>query len=142
MHDKVKTVEVDGAQYEVRRMTPAVGSYIWQKLMAACYKAGESAKDSTQPEEGRVEKLLPTPTAEERLRALCGVAFMFMDFETFLFVQASAMKVLSRHEGPAGFIPVMTDDGRWSVNELSDSPMLVTRLAVEALVFNLHSFLA
>ena len=140
MHDETKSVTIDEANYQLRRMTPAVGSYIWQLLMKAVYKSQEGQKeDVTQPAP------LPDamkPSNEERLRGMCGVAFMFLGFDDFQFVQRNCMLKLSREEATAGYLPVMADDGRWANKELEQNPFLVTRLMVEVLAFNLSSFLA
>jgi hypothetical protein len=141
MHDKTKIVLLDEVNYQVRRMTPAVGSHIWQLLMKAVYKAQEGQKEEpTAPSVDNAEA--KKPSNEERLRGMCGVAFMFLSFDDFQFIQRNCMLKLSRSEGAAGYLPVMADDGRWAASELEESPFLVTRLMVEVLVFNLESFLA
>ena len=139
MHDKTKIVLLDEVNYQVRRMTPAVGSHIWQLLMKAVYKAQEGQKEevvSAPPPDA------PKPSNEERLRGMCGVAFMFLSFDDFQFIQRNCMLKLSCEEAAVGYLPVMADDGRWAAKDLEDNPFLVTRLTVEVLVFNLSSFLA
>jgi hypothetical protein len=139
---RTSTVTVSDQEYQVRKMTAAVGSYIWQLLMAACFKAQQSMPDtkeqpSTKPEE--------ESSAEEKLRGLCGIAFMHLDFKDYEFIQTNSLKVISRVEsvGAASTpLPIMTDSGQWAVPEIADDLMLVTRLMVEAIVFNLSSFLA
>ena len=84
-------------------------------------------------------------SAEEKLRGLCGIAFMHLDFKDYEFIQTNSLKVISRMEDAGGIsapIPIMTDSGQWAAPEIADDLMLVTRLMVEALVFNLQSFLA
>jgi hypothetical protein len=140
MHEATKIVSVDGVNYQLRRMTPLVGGYIWQRLMAALYKAQEGRKQEPEPTVEDASK--PKPSAEERMRAMCGVAFLFLSFEDFQFVQKHCMQVLMREEPVAGFLPVQMDDGRWASKEVEANPLLVTKLMVEALVFSLHPFLA
>jgi hypothetical protein len=140
MHEATKTVEVDGINYQIRRMTPAVGSYIWQRLMAAVYKAREGRAEQLTAE-SIAEPETKKPSSEDRLRGMCGVTFMFLSFDDFQFVQRNAMRVLSREETTAGFLPVQADDGRWAAKELEENPFLVTKLTVEVLVWNLASFL-
>jgi len=36
---RTSTVTVSDQEYQVRKMTAAVGSYIWQLLMAACFQS-------------------------------------------------------------------------------------------------------
>jgi len=139
MHQKTTEVPLSGHTYQIRRMLPDVGSYIWQKLMAGCFKAQQAnANDDAVAQD---EVPAAQPPAADRLRILCGMAFMYLDFEAFAFVQNSCMKVTSRVE-EAGPIPVMSYDGRWSVPDLEYNPFLVTKLMTEALVFNLSDFLS
>lgn len=139
INTRTKDVTIDGTSYEIRRTTPAVGGFIWQQLMRACYKSAADAVQvaHTEPEQPEQPKAPP----EERLRAICGVAFMHLSIDDFTFVQNSCMKLLSRREG-AALIPVMSSDERWGAPDLAENPFLVTRLTVEVLVHNLQSFLA
>jgi len=139
MHEDTVIVPVDNVNYQVRRMTPAVGSYIWQRLMAAVYKASEGQKD-TVAEEPTSDAL--KPSSAERLRAMCGVAFMFLGFDDFEFLQKNCLRVVSREEPTLGYIPIVSDDGRWAAKDLEKNPFMVTRLMVEVLVVNLADFLA
>jgi hypothetical protein len=138
---KMKEVEVGGQSYQLRKLLPTTGGFIWQKLMAGVYKvqatAGASATDDVPAPQPSLDKVTP----EERLRALCGVAFMGLSFDDFTFIQIECMKMVSRVEGAAP-MPVMADNGRWAIVEVQDDPFLVTRLTVEVLVFNLCPFLA
>jgi hypothetical protein len=139
---RTKTVEVDGTKYELRRMTPIMGSYFWQRLMHACYVAAQAR--AVQQETDTAPEDAPKPLAEDRLRGLCAMAYMHMDMEDFERVQTACMKLISRLELNAGaetFMPVMTDTGRWVAADLFDKPLTVTKLTTEALVFNLIGFL-
>lgn len=140
---RTTVVSINEQDYQVRRMTAAVGSYIWQLLMAACFKASQSMP-SAAAEEPSTKPAEEKP-AEEKLRGLCAIAFMHLDFKDYEFIQTNALKVISSMEDAGGTsvpIPVMTDSGQWANTEIADDLMLVTRLMVEALVFNLSSFLA
>ena len=149
MKDKTKTVELAGERWELRRMTPAVGSYIWQRLMAANVKA-QSVNATTQPvvadaaENERLEKALAEITPEQKLRTVCAIACMYMTYEDLQFMQTAAMRVTSVMQSTGGTplpMPVMQDDGRGLLAMLEESPALVTQLMTEVLVFNLASFL-
>jgi hypothetical protein len=137
MHEATKIVSVDGVNYQLRRMTPVVGGYIWQRLLAAVYKAQEGRKQ----EEAVEDDTKPKPTNEEKLRTLCGVAFLFLAFDDYEFVQKNCMRLVEREEAGAGFLAVQLADGRMAVPELEANPLSVTKLMVEVLVFNLSSFL-
>ena len=143
---KTITVDVGGAKYQVRRMTPVVGSYIWQRLQLGAYKGAQAMLKSGMVAERSPEevKAIDVVTVQDRLRALCGGAFMCMDYADFEFVQRECVKVLARVEPNAGIdmpVPLMTDDGRWVLQDVYEDPALVTRLMVEAVVFNMESFL-
>jgi hypothetical protein len=138
MHEATIVVPVDGVNYQIRRMTPAVGSYIWQRLMAAVYKASEGSKEEVAEPE---DKKAPRPSDADRLRAMCGVAFMYLGFDDFEFVQKNCMRMLSREEPSMGYIPVVADSGQWAAKDLEANPFAITRLMVEVLVINLASFL-
>jgi hypothetical protein len=144
LQPKTTNVTVNEQEYQLSKMTPAVGSYIWQLLMAACFKAQQVISVQTEAVQEAAIPDKTTPT--ERLRGLCGISFMQLDFDKYEFIQTNCMKVVARVEVLAGNAPVpmplMTYDGRWAVPEVADNLMLVTRLMTEALVFNLSSFLA
>ena len=146
MKEKTTEVTVQGQQWLLRRMTPTTGSYIWQRLMAAMFKAqldlGQQATEAAEAEE--VKDTEPKPTPEQRLRGMCGIAFMHLSFTDTEFMQTAAMKTISRVETMAGVtapMPVMDDSGRYAIEDVASDPFLVTRLTVEALVFSLAPFL-
>ena len=160
MKEKTTEVTVQGQQWLLRRMTPTTGSYIWQRLMAAMFEAqlkmGQAATDAENaadaakdPETAKAEKEAAEEAAkkippEQRLRGMCGIAFMHLSFSDTEFMQTAAMKVISRVETLAGVtapMPVMDDSGRYAIEDVANDPFLVTRLTVEALVFSLAPFL-
>jgi hypothetical protein len=140
MHEATKNTEkIEGYVYQVRRMTPVVGGYIWQRFMHAMWKARQEAKvEETYVEETPEEKKLPL---DVRVRGLCGVALMQLSFEDFNFVQREALRMVSRLVDGLP-IPITSDDGRWAFKEVAEEPMTVTKLVMEVLAFNLSGFLA
>jgi hypothetical protein len=138
VREATKIVEIDKQRYHVRLFTPAVGGYIWQKLMAACFRARRVMPDSepVQPSDAGAEL-----TPEEKLRGLCGLAFMYLEIDEYTFVQNSCMKVLSQYDANDAPMPVMDNTGTWFNKELPARPLLVTKLMVEVLVHNLVGFL-
>ena len=144
MKEKTTEVTVNGQRWLIRRMTPTTGSYIWQRLMASMFKAQMEAgvAEDTVPEPSKPDE--PKLTPEQRLRGMCGIAFMHLSFADTEFMQTAAMKVISRVENLAGMdtpMPVMDSDGRYAIEDVASDPFLVTRLTVEALVFSLAPFL-
>lgn len=145
---KTITVEVGDARYQVRRLAPDVGSYIWQRLQFGAYKGAMAVlRTGQEPGGGQPEKSaadVQPLTIQDRLRALCGGAFMCMDYADFQFVQLACMKAITRLELNAGQempVPLVMEDGRWVLQDVADDPALVTRLMVEAVVFNMVPFL-
>lgn len=146
MHHKTRDFPVGTETYQFRKLLPAVGTFIWQRLMAASYKAqatfGRGDRGEVEP-----PKDAPQPTPEDRLRVICGIAFMQLDFKDFEFIQNACMKATTRlvitgtERVP---MPVMTDDAKWTADgaEPEGNPLLLTQLMVECLVHSLLPFLA
>jgi hypothetical protein len=139
MHEKTKMVDVEGGSYQLRKMTPDVGGYIWQKLMQAVFKAGQDSVPREE-DESAIAAAKARP-AEDRVKGICALAFMGLSIADYRFVQNSSMKVVSRIENDVP-MPVMADDGRWAATDIADNPFLVTKLMTETLAFNLSSFLS
>ena len=135
---RTTTIEVDGAQYQVRRLLPEVGSYIWQLLMRAVFKAQQ---DNPQPESVQSSEPAPVIAPDARLRGFCAIAFMHMAFTDYKFMHDAALKVVSQMDGNGNPIPIMADNGQWAATDIADSPMLVTKLITESLAWNLQGFL-
>jgi DNA replicative helicase MCM subunit Mcm2 (Cdc46/Mcm family) len=144
---KTTIVTVNGQDYQVRKMTPVIGSYIWQLLMAACFKASQAMGTQAEEAAAKAPDKPDETTPADKLRGLCGIAFMQLDFDKYEFIQTNCMKVVSHMETlPGGNAPtpmaLMTWNGTWAEASVADDLMLVTRLMTEALVFSLSSFLA
>lgn len=138
---RTKTVEVEGVRYVIRRMTPADGSYLWHRLLhATMLLQQEQQVDQTEEPSSAPTEEAPPP--EDRIRALCGLAFMKLTWEETREVQERSMKVLMRVSPETQLpLPVMADSGQWACPEMEDSPALVTRMTVEVLVYNLAGFI-
>ena len=132
MHAETKIVPIDGVNYQLRRMTPTVGGYLWQRLMAALYKAKESSAPQTEEKEDETK---PKPSTEERLRGMCGVCFVFMSFDDYEFVQKRCMLMVEREEPGAGFLAVQLSDGRWVSKEGARASAAARCLHVHVLIW-------
>jgi hypothetical protein len=150
MHDKTKIVEVAGRRWQLARLAPVDGSYIWQRLMAASIRAQAANQDAPamEPEaEAKAAEAIKKAAPEDRLRSIYGVASMYLTYEDTGFIQRKAMAAVSRMEqlpGDSEARPMAAQlaDGRWAVPELAEDPFLVTQLTLEVLVWNLAGFLA
>lgn len=143
---RTETRTVLGTDYQFKKMTPLDAGYLWQKLMAASYRAAQQA--AARDEAASTDDIgTAEPPVEDRLRAICGVAFMNMTYDEYAFVQGRCIRSVSRMEQKPGVdgtvpMPVMADSGLWAIQEVADDPLLVTRLMVEAVVVNCAGFLA
>lgn len=137
---KTKIVEVRGSNYQLRKMLPDVGSYIYMRMMGALleFKRSGNVEDVKQEPEQAMNE-------EQKARLMCGLAAMKLSFEDTQFIQRQAMLTVSKavvSNAGESFIPVMQDSGRWVDDELLSNPALVQELVQESLVFSLSGFFA
>jgi hypothetical protein len=141
LQEKLKTVELDGIEYQMGRLPADAGSFILMRLMGAGLTGGSLGKPL---EDTPADVAAVAPTGEEMVRAVCFAAFMRgLSFEDLRFVQRQCMMVVARWELTAGQrvpMPVMSSTGQWAVAEVGENVGLVTRLMIEVLVFNLSDF--
>jgi len=143
MTPKTKIVEFSGTRYQVRKLSPDVGSFILGKALMVGIKASEESAASNGDAVAAPDKAAP----EDMARA---IAFSFVfrgaDFETHRFVQGKCLAVCSRMEskdgGPELPMPIVNDAGAWAIPEIRDDVALVMRLEVEVLAFNFTDFFA
>lgn len=142
--EKTTNVPVDGVNYTIRRMAAATGSFIWQRIMGGVIKAQMSAGESAEarPEE---EQKKDESTPEQKFKTTYAFASMYFDFKDHEFIQREALRVVSRVEERGGAqlpMPVYSDTIGIAIPEIACDPVLVSRLVIEALSFNLSCFLS
>ena len=150
MNEDVKVVTVADRRWQLARMTPVDGSYIWQRLLAASFRAQVANTDAPAmaPEaEKAAGEAIKQSTPEERLRSIYGVASMYLTYEDTGFIQRKCMALVSRMEKMPGDteerpMALVLADGRWTAPEVAKDPFLVTQLTLEVLAWNLAGFLA
>lgn len=124
---KTTTVELNSQQYTIRRLAPAVGSFIITRiLLAGADQVGAAAKDGTLAN-----------TFTTFLRGL--------DFDTFSFVQNSCLAVVDKLEQLPGIpaptpMPIIGADGNWTAPEVASDLSLVMNLTIQSLLFNVSDF--
>jgi hypothetical protein len=141
--EKQKDVPIEGANYRLRRMTAAKGSYIWQRVMGGVLKAQSALGGGSKDDESWEDEAERQP-AEQRFKTTYAFASMHIDFADHEFIQREALKVVARVEQLAGTeapMPVVNDAGTIVIPEIADNPMLVSRIVLESLAFNLSCFL-
>jgi hypothetical protein len=147
MHETTKTIEIADMRFQIRRLPADVGSFILMQLMGAAasgaaHMVGDMKDVPAQEKEqtGEIKK----STGADTVRTLAMAAFMRgINFEAFRFVQRQCLLLVSREDATLGFIPIMTDDGRWepvSSSKIGASLDIVMKLTMEVLVFNYSDF--
>jgi len=135
---KTKIAEVQGVKYQIRKMLPDVGSYIYMRMMGALLEFKRSGGADEQPSEAE-----SSMDEEQKARLLCGLAAMKLSFEDTQFVQRQALMTVSKAvlgANSESFIPVMQDTGRWTDPDMANDIALVQSLVQESLVFSLSGF--
>jgi hypothetical protein len=138
---KMKEVTINGQRYQLRKLLPDAGSYIYMKMMGALLSA--AAESNTPPKDPDLDET--KPSEDDKARMLCSLAFMRgMTYEDMKFAQRQCMQTTSRVEpSPSGsdiVIPIMNDSGRWAIPEVAEDIALVNAITTESLVFSLSSF--
>ena len=143
---KTKIIEIGGSKYQLRKMTPAAGSFIYFKMIGAVLN---QVNEATVADTAKARESSAKMTPEEKARALVVSTFMRgLDYQHVEFAQRHAMMATSRvvdTGGAEAIIPVMTDDGRWvqpgpGEPDLQDEPDVVQQITTEALVYSIASF--
>jgi hypothetical protein len=140
---KTKLIEVNGGSYQLRKMDPGAGSFIYLRMLGAWLAA---AQDQTQRQQYEADAEAPKPTDEEKARLLISGSIMRgLSFEDTQFAQKAAWRCVSQRtmiKDQEAYIPIMSDDGRWADQVLAEDAATLHKLAVESLVFSLQPFFA
>lgn len=153
MQTRSKVVELSDRKFQIRKLPPEVGSFIFMRMLGISMKSAAAASEAptstvvADEPAAAVEEVAPQATGEMRVRALSFAVFSGsgIGFEDFKFIQNSCMRavsvvdVRSETEFP---MPVMTDSGVWTKagSDLSDDVGLVMRITTEVLVFCFSDF--
>jgi hypothetical protein len=146
MQVRSKVVEFSGHKFQVRKLLPDTGSFIFMRMLGISMRMSAETKS-----EENVPKLEPNKKPEKvsgemRVRALSFSVFSGgISFEDFKFIQAQCMKsvaIIDVREGMDFPMPVVADDGTWTPEGLvvMDDVGLVTRLTTEVLVLCFADF--
>lgn len=146
MIEKTKNVAIDGKQYQLRRFTPDVGSYIVMQILGAGMK---SQTFSEAPPSSGTTVLPPeipavAPNGEDVVRTLVFAALLRgMDFDMHKKIQDWCLACCSRMEGEDGKLPMpLTTQSGAIMGDVRDDMPLVMKLEMEVLVFNFSDFFA
>ena len=145
---RTKVIPLSGKKFELRRLPPEVGSYIFIRMLGARMRMQQATAEAapTKPVDTTAPPA-PPPSGEDLVKALSFVVFSSAaSFDEFKFMQSSCMKVTSLIENREGMdfpMPLMSDDGQWTrgVGEtVSLDVGLLTTLASEVLVLCFADF--
>ena len=139
---KTKIVEIDGARYQLRRLSPEAGSFIAMKLLSAAQQG--PSKEGGGPRKDGEEPTAPAqvaPSGEQMVRVVALLAFNGLDFESHSFIQKKCLECCARLEGdPELPMPIVNSSGAWAIAEIKENLSLVMKLELEALVFSVAPF--
>lgn len=142
---RTKLIPLSGKKFELRRLPPEVGSYIFIRMLGARMRMQQATAEAapTKP----IDTTATPPSGEDLVKALSFVVFSSAaSFDEFKFMQSSCMKVTSLIENREGMdfpMPLMSDDGQWTRgvgDTVSLDVGLLTTLASEVLVLCFADF--
>lgn len=154
MQTRSKVVEASGHKFQIRRLPPDAGSFIFMRMLGTSMRMASSVdekekKPSAQKESSKESKVALTETSGEmRVRALSFSVFSGgISFEDFKFIQDNCMKVASIVETRSGVefpLPIMSDEGTWMPEGelVADDVGLVMKLTTEVLILCFADFFA
>lgn len=143
LNPKTKNVEIDGKNYQIRRMEPNVGSYLLFRLLGAMNELKTGDAPATTGNETTAPAAAPSGEDIARSVVLAALFQANKDFEFHCFLQAKALAVISRLEGEPGSerpMPIMTSSGVIALPEIREDITLISKLEIESITFNLSPF--
>jgi hypothetical protein len=143
--EKFKFVTIGESNFRIGRLNPAVGSYILGQIMNANLKRLENLRSSgiIRPPDNALAESAP-PDYEGLVRASAMGAFLGgLDLDTHMKIQQLCMAACAEMQSQNGNeptpMPIATADGTL-LPQISNDVVLVMRLEMEVLVFNLTDF--
>jgi len=146
---RTKQVDLKGRKFELRRLSPEVGTFILMRMM------GVQMRSEAAQEERALAKPVATtePTVkpseidgEACVRALSFIVFSgAISFEDFKFIQSACMhcvSIVKTAEGETFPMPIMSDAGEWTKDgqAVVDDVQLLMNLTTEVLVVSFSDF--
>jgi hypothetical protein len=149
MQTRSKVVELSGNRFQIRRLPPEVGSFIFLRMLGVRMRSMENVQAPQQKQEETVAaeaKKEEKITGEMQVRALSfSVLTGGIGFEDFKFIQTSCMKAaaLIQERAEVDFpMPIVTDAGLWTAEGevVASNVGLVMQLTTEVLIFCFADF--
>jgi hypothetical protein len=146
---RTKQVDLKGRKFELRRLSPEVGTFILMRMMGVQMRS-EAAQEERAPAKPAAvaEPAVKPPeiSGEARVRALSFIVFSgAISFEDFKFIQNACMhcvSIVKVAEGEAFPMPIMSDAGEWTKDgqAVVDDVQLLMNLTTEVLVICFSDF--
>lgn len=141
MSEKFKEVEIKGRTFRIKKFDALTGSFILIKITALL------APIISHLDLKKINSVKPTDAnADTDSFNLDGIDIPGIASELgklsevdFRFLQGKSLRLCSESL-PAGFVPILHDNGSFAVQNLDDDTMTVMALMVHALVFNVKGF--
>jgi hypothetical protein len=149
MQARTNIVELKGLSFELRRLLPEVGSFIFMRMMGMNMRMAQENAERTAPkpeqQQPSVENAEPDEpiSGELKVRALAFSVFAGgIAFDDFKFIQSACLKAVSRKNDAGLYMPIMSDGGVWTGDgkEVRNDIGLVMQLTTEVLIFCFADF--
>ncbi len=144
---RTKAVTIGPNQYELRRLLPEEGSFIFMRMLGISMRMRADAPQKTLTAEEKLAlENAPKATGEAQVRALAfHVTSGSITFEDFKFIQRACVRCVSvfeEHGGQSLPMPILMDNGEYAPAGalISQQPSLLVRLMTEVLVFCFADF--
>jgi hypothetical protein len=148
---RVKSLELDGQKFEVRRLPPEVGSFILMRMMGvqmrdSAAKAEAIPATPATPAAATSEQPAQAISGELRVRALSFIVFSgAIAFDDFKFIQQHCMQCVALVKDAAGErfpMPIVSDSGIWTKDgeAIAENVGLVMKLTTEVLILCFADF--
>jgi len=145
MSTRSKVVEFDGKKYEIRRLAPDIGSFIFMRMMGLSLRSRAAERELAEdlPKNDPAEPSVPI-SGEMQVRALAFSVFSgAIGFDDFKFIQNACVRAVSKLRVDTGmYMPVMADNGMWTKDgeDLENSVGAVMHLTTEVLILCFADF--
>lgn len=136
MSEKCKFVTVKGQEYRIGKFSAMDGAFIIPKVTGMLAPIlgplleGLDVKQFTKPEDLDLKNF-------DIIKAMAPLADL--EEKDFMYLQDKCLKVVTVKR-QAGYVPVIHDNGSFSVETLEDDGMSVLALMVHTLIFNFTGF--
>lgn len=153
MNSTIRTVEISGRRYQIRKLPADVGSFILMQLLNASANGAMKSIREIGISDREIEDIAAKPmteemknlTAEQKTRGMVNRSLMGgLTRAEFKELRLDCFRVVQREEPKGGFLPIMTDDGRFASKEIEsdigDNNYLTLAVMMEVLVWNLKDF--